>query len=266
MQFWHPALEMQSRIVCKPGIIGKIQCMSRCWLARDVAQAKQSREQVSDPMTDFAKRRQTMVDTQVRPSDVTKFPIIDAMLSVKRENFVPHAQREAAYVEDLIDLGDGRYMTEPRTLAKMLDVLNISNNEVVMDIAPALGYSTAVAARMAQLVVAVEEEESLAGEAQTLLMEADADNAIVHVGPLEQGAGEHGPYDVIMVQGGVEQVPQDLLAQLKDHGRIACLFMEGELGAVRIGYKSGGRVTWRHAFNASAPVLKAFSAESAFSL
>ncbi len=221
---------------------------------------------MSDPMTDFAARRRTMVDTQIRPSDVTKFPIIDAMLTVKRENFVPDAQREAAYVEGLIELGDGRCMLEPRTLAKILDILNISNDESVLDIAPALGYSTAVAARMAQLVVAVEEDENLAAESQSILMEAEADNAIVHVGPLEQGAPEHGPYDVIMVQGGVEQVPDALIAQLKDHGRIACLFVQGALGIVRIGHKSGDRVTWRDAFNANAPILQAFSTNRVFSL
>lgn len=217
-------------------------------------------------MTDFAARRRTMVDTQIRPSDVTKFPIIDAMLTVKRENFVPDAQREAAYVEGLIELGDGRCMLEPRTLAKMLDILNISTDESVLDIAPALGYSTAVAARMAQLVVAVEEDESLAAESQSILMEAEADNAIVHVGPLGLGAPEHGPYDVIMIQGGVEQVPDALIAQLKDHGRIACLFVQGALGVVRIGHKSGGRVTWRDAFNANAPILQTFSKNRVFSL
>ncbi|MEP4767082.1 MAG: protein-L-isoaspartate O-methyltransferase [Roseibium sp.] len=217
-------------------------------------------------MTDFAARRRTMVDTQIRPSDVTKFPIIDAMLTVKRENFVPDAQREAAYVEGLIELGDGRRMLEPRTLAKMLDILNISNDESVLDIASALGYSTAVAARLAQLVVAVEEDESLATESQSILMEAEADNAIVHVGPLELGAPEHGPYDVIMIQGGVEQVPDALIAQLKDHGRIACLFVQGALGIVRIGHKSGDRVTWRDAFNANAPILQTFSKNRVFSL
>ncbi|TMV09615.1 protein-L-isoaspartate O-methyltransferase [Ruegeria sediminis] len=217
-------------------------------------------------MTDFAARRRMMVDTQIRPSDVTKFPIIEAMLSVPREQFVPDAQREAAYVGDLMKLGGGRCLLEPRTLAKMLDGLNILNDEMVLDVAPALGYSTAVAARMAELVVAVEEDERLATEAQTLLLDSGADNAIVHTGPLAEGAAEHGPYDVIMVQGGVEVVPPALLDQLKDHGRIACLFMEGELGTVRIGHKAGGRVSWRYAFNASAPVLPGFEAECAFSL
>ncbi|MEX0306644.1 MAG: protein-L-isoaspartate O-methyltransferase [Ruegeria sp.] len=217
-------------------------------------------------MTDFAARRLTMVDTQIRPSDVTKFPIIDAMLTVARENFVPDSQREAAYVGDLVELGGGRCLLEPRTLAKMLDTVNISKDEVVLDIAPGLGYSTAIAAQMAELVVAVEADESFAAESQTLLMEADVDNAIVHEGPLEQGAVEHGPYDVIMIQGGVEQLPDTLLDQLKDGGRIVCLFMQGDLGTVRVGFKSSGRVSWRYAFNASAPILPAFCAECAFSL
>ena len=217
-------------------------------------------------MTDFAARRQTMVDTQIRPSDVTKFPIIDAMLKIRREDFVPDSQREVAYVGDLIDLGGGRCLLEPRTLAKMLDALNISNDEVVLDIGPAYGYSTAVAARMAQLVVGVEEDEAMAAEAQANLSQADIDNAIIHVAPLAQGAAEHGPYDVIMVQGGVERVPDTLLDQLKEHGRIACLFVDGNLGTVRIGRKVGGRVTWRHAFNAAAPVLPGFAKERAFSL
>ncbi|MEM6658263.1 MAG: protein-L-isoaspartate O-methyltransferase [Pseudomonadota bacterium] len=217
-------------------------------------------------MPDFAARRRTMVDTQIRPADVTKFPIIDAMLAVQRESFVPDAQREAAYVDTLIDLGAGRVMLEPRTLAKMLDALNISNDEVVLDIASGLGYSTAVAARMAELVVGVEDDDALAADAQELLTEANADNAIVHVGAPELGAVEHGPYDVIMIQGGVQHVPDALLDQLKEHGRIACVFVEGDLGTVRIGRKSAGRVSWRDAFNASAPVLEGFSAECAFSL
>lgn len=217
-------------------------------------------------MTDFADRRRMMVDTQVRPSDVTKFPIIDAMLSVAREHFVPDAQREAAYADGLIELSQDRYMLEPRTLAKMLDALNITNDEMVLDVACGLGYSSAVTARMAQLVVGVEEDEDVAEEAQSLLMEAGADNAIVHVGPLTEGAEEHGPYDVILVQGAVESVPQVLTGQLKDGGRMAAIFMEGQLGTVRIGHKSGDRMSWRFGFNATAPVLPGFVKNRTFEL
>ena len=217
-------------------------------------------------MTDFATRRRVMVDTQVRPSDVTKFPIIDAMLTVPRELFVPDARREAAYADDQVQLAAGRVMPEPRTLAKMLDGLNISGDELVLDIAAGLGYSTAVAARMAQLVVAVEEDPGMADEAQSILMDTGVDNAVVHHGPLAEGAPEHGPYDAIMIQGGVEQVPPSLTDQLKDGGRIVCLFIEGGLGSVRIGHKSGDRLTWRFEFNAGAPVLPGFEKARDFAL
>lgn len=215
-------------------------------------------------MTDFSQRRTMMVDTQVRPSDVTKFPIIEAMLHVAREDFVPSAQREAAYIGENIDLGEGRVVLEPRSLAKMLDLLAINGDELVLDLGCALGYSTAVIARMAQAVVAVEQDDDLAREALDALVAAGADNAVVHTGPLAEGAPQHGPYDVIILQGGVGHIPETLTDQLKEGGRIAALFMDGALGEVRLGYKRAGKVSWRLGFNAAAPVLPGFEKETAF--
>ena len=217
-------------------------------------------------MTDYAARRTMMVDTQVRPSDVTKFPIINAMLSVAREAFVPRHLREAAYMGENLDLGGNRVVLEPRTLAKMLDALDIRQDELAMDIGSALGYSAAVIAHMAQAVVAVEEDADMVQEAQPLLAEQGADNVILHEGPLTAGAAEHGPFDVIMIEGALEDLPKALTDQLKEGGRMACLFMEGTLGVVRVGYKIDGHMTWRFAFNASAPVLPGFEREAAFVL
>jgi protein-L-isoaspartate(D-aspartate) O-methyltransferase len=215
-------------------------------------------------MTDYAARRTMMVDTQVRPADVTKFPIIDAMLSVPREAFVPRALREAAYVGENLDLGAGRVLLEPRTLAKMLDALDIRSNELVLDVGSALGYSSAVMARMAEAVVALEDDEAMSSEAQALLLEHGSDNVIVHTAPLAGGAPEHGPYDVIAVEGAVHELPEALKDQLKEGGRIACLFMEGALGAMRVGYKLNGKMNWRFAFNAGAPILPGFERHAAF--
>ncbi len=217
-------------------------------------------------MTDFAARRRLMVDTQVRPSDVTKFPVIDAMLSIARETFVDDSRQEMAYVGENLDLGGNRVLLAPRTLAKMLDGLDISDSDLVMDIGCGYGYSAAVAARMAQAVVAVEDDDIMAAEAQELLSAAGADNAILHKGTLAAGARELGPYDVIVVNGGVEELPATLESQLKDGGRIACIFMQGALGEVRIGHKSGGTLTWRYAFNAGAPMLAGFEKQRAFAL
>jgi len=217
-------------------------------------------------MTDFASRRTMMVDTQVRPSDVTKFPIIEAMLAVPREAFVPYELRDAAYMGKNLDLGEARVVLEPRTLAKMLDALDIQNDELVLDIGAGLGYSSAVIACMAELVIAVEADGRQADEAQTTLTELNFDNVIVHEGALEDGAPEHGLYDVIVVEGGVGRVPDALLAQLKIGGRIACLFMDGDLGEMCIGHKSDHGLTWRSIFNADAPILPGFERAKTFQL
>lgn len=217
-------------------------------------------------MTDFATRRRMMVDTQVRPSDVTEFPIIDAMLTVPREVFVPRDRIDAAYADDLVELGDGRVLLDPRCFAKLLEALNLSNADLVLDIGSGLGYSAAVIARIAEAVVAVEDDTDRVAEAQSLLSEHHADNVVLHDGPLTDGAPEHGPYDAILIEGGVETVPDAVIAQLKDGGRIACIFMEGALGTVRVGHKRDGQLSWRYAFNAAAPVLQGFEKTVEFAL
>ena len=217
-------------------------------------------------MKDFTARRTMMVDTQVRPSDVTKFPIIDAMLLVPREEFVPVGLREAAYVGENLALGGGRVMLEARTLGKILDGLMIEPNHVALDLGCGLGYSTAVLAQMCDFVVAVEDDDTRATIAQEALSEHGVDNAAVMTGPLAAGSAKSGPYDIITVQGAVEQVPAALLSQLRDGGRIACIFAEGALGVVRVGHKIDGVVNWRFLFNAGAPVLAGFEKETTFVL
>lgn len=217
-------------------------------------------------MPDYAMRRRMMVDTQVRPSDVTKFPIIDAMLSVPREKFVPDAAREAAYAGEHVPLGDRRVVLDPRILAKMLDSLEFDGDELVLDVGGGLGYSSALMSRMAQAVVLLEEDPDLADEAQTQLSEIGADNVIVQKAELSSGDTEHGPYDVIIVQGGIEELPEVIAGQLKEDGRIACLFVDGAFGTVKIGRKIDGVISWRFAFNGGAPILPGFERQEEFSL
>ncbi|MCA3446058.1 MAG: protein-L-isoaspartate O-methyltransferase [Rhodobacter sp.] len=217
-------------------------------------------------MTDFATRRTVMVDTQVRPSDVTKFPVIEALLSVPREAYVPRSLREAAYIGENLEIAPRRVVLEARTLAKLLDALDIQPDEMVLDLGCGLGYSTAVIARLAEAVIAVEEDAALAAQAEKTLASEGVDNAAVISGPLAQGAAKHGPYDVITLQGAIETLPQALSDQLKEGGRIGCVFMEGALGVARVGYKVDGVVTWRFAFNATAPVLPGFELRRGFVL
>lgn len=200
----------------------------------------------------------------MRPSDVTKFPIIDALLSVPREDYVPDAKRDAAYVGENIDIGRGRVLLEARTFAKMLEIADVQPGDVVLDLGCGLGYSTAVLAQLTDFVVAVEDDTGRAEEAQQILSDHGVDNAAVFDGVLTEGAAKNGPYDVIMLQGAVEQIPDNLLNQIKNFGCIVAIFAEGALGVVRVGRKIDGTVNWRMAFNASAPVLAGFAKEAEF--
>ena len=218
-------------------------------------------------MSDFSTRRVMMVDTQVRPSDVTKFPIIAAMLSVPRENYVPPAQREAAYVGLNIDFAPGRVVLEPRTLAKMLDALDIQPTDRVLVVGAGLGYGPALVAQMAGAVVALEEDAALAQGASLRLGTLDKGVRVeLTIGPLAKGAADRGPFDVILIEGGVETVPEALIRQLAEGGRIAAIFMTGALGVAKLGMMQSGAVSWRFAFNAAAPVLPGFQVQRSFAL
>ena len=217
-------------------------------------------------MPDYTRRRTMMVDTQVRPADVTKFPIIDAMLRIPRERFVPEDRMEAAYLGDNLRLGPNRVMLEPRTLAKMLDAINLQNTDLVLDLGCGYGYASAVMAEISEAVVAVEDDANLAAEAQSRLAELGVDNVAVIAGELMEAGAQFGPFDAIVVEGAVEIVPESLLTQLKEGGRIIANFAEGELGIVRIARKFDGNAAWRFAFNATAPLLPGFERPAEFAL
>lgn len=208
--------------------------------------------------------RTNMVDTQVRPSDVTKFPIISAMLDIPREAYVPAASQAVAYMDGPVPLGGGRELMEARTFAKLLDALDIQRSDQVLVIGGGTGYSAAVLAHMADAVVMLEEDGDLATEAEATLTQNDVDNAVVLQGPLVDGAQKAGPFDVILIDGAVEVLPDGLVGQLTEGGRIAAIFADGNTGAARVGTLVEGHMGWRFAFNATAAVLPGFAKTSAF--
>ncbi len=215
-------------------------------------------------MPDFTQRRVTMVDTQVRPSDVTKFPILDAMLAVPREAYVPPASRDLAYMDGPIALGGGRHLLDPRATAKLLDALEPTRGDMVLELGAATGYTTALLAHMSEAVVAVEEDEILARDAEATLADQGVDNAVVVHAPLAEGSAKHGPFDAVAIFGGVQDIPAAILDQLKEGGHIAAIFMDGPLGEARLGVKRNGHVSWRMVFNATAPVLPGFARAASF--
>ena len=214
--------------------------------------------------SDFSAAREAMVDCQVRPSDVTRYPIIAAMLEIPRERFVPKALRSIAYAGTEIPLAEGRVMLEPRVFAKMLEAAAVAPGDLVLDVAPGTGYSTAVLARMAEAVVAVEPEKALAQEAARLVAALEIDNATVTEAPAEEGDAAHGPYDVIFVNGAVEQIPDRLAEQIAEGGRLVAIFRDGPAGRCRVWTRARGVVSDRALFDATAPVLPGFDRPAEF--
>jgi protein-L-isoaspartate(D-aspartate) O-methyltransferase len=215
-------------------------------------------------MIDFAAARETMVDSQIRPSDVTRFPIIEAFLSIRREEFVPARLRPVAYIGEHLELAPGRVLLDPRSFAKLLDAVNVGPEDLVLDVGCGLGYSSAILAHMAQAVIALEEDPAWARDAESLLAAHGADNTVVELGPLAEGVPQHGPFDAIVVEGGVEEVPAAFEEQLKPGGRIVAIFANDQGGQARLGVRASDRIVWRRIFDATAPVLPGFARAKAF--
>lgn len=221
---------------------------------------------MSDQRPQHDMRRTTMVDTQVRPSDVTKFPIIDALLRIPREAYVPQELASVAYAEAAVPLGQGRELMEARTFAKMLDALDLRRQDLVLIVGGGLGYSAAVIGEMVDAAVMVEEDGPMAASAEATLADRGVFNVAVIAGDLGAGAPKAGPYDVIFIEGAVEMIPDALTEQIADGGRVVAVVNQGALGEVRVGHKSNGRLSWRPIFNATLPLLPGFAKEHGFAL
>ncbi|CEJ13396.1 Protein-L-isoaspartate O-methyltransferase [bacterium YEK0313] len=219
-------------------------------------------------MIDFAHARRTMVDTQIRVNDVTDGRIVAALMAVPREDFVPAARRELAYIDDDIAVSEAsagksaRYLIEPMILAKMLHAAEIRSEDKVLDIGVATGYSAAVLAGFAGAIVAVEEDETLAAAAREAL--GGKANVTVHAGPLAAGAPGNGPYDVIVLEGAVESVPQTLFDQLKDGGRLVAVVGTGRAAKCLVHTRIGQEISTRPVFDAAIPPLPGFAVVRGF--
>lgn len=208
-----------------------------------------------------------MVESQVRPSDVTDRRITRAMREIPRENFVPGPLKSIAYADEHLRVGENgrqRVILAPRLLAKMIQLLSIEPDGLVLDIGPATGYSTALLARLGQTVIALEEDPRLAERAQGTLTALGADNAVVITGPLRSGAPDEGPYDAILLNGAVASVPPALLDQLKDGGLLAAVSVENGVGRATLWVRHGMTFDQRTVFDASAPYLPGFEPKAGF--
>ena len=203
------------------------------------------------PVPDYAAARQAMVDSQLRPEGVNDPSVIEAMSLVPREKFVPDGVKPLAYIDRSLPLGEGRELAAPAVLGLLLTALAPLRGERALVVGAGTGYSAAVMARLGLEVTAVESSSALAAVAKT-------NGVKVVEGPLKLGSKANGPYDLILIDGAVEYIPDELVEQLADGGRLAAAIIDQGITRLITGRRAGGGFGRISIADAAAPALPGF--------
>ena len=216
-------------------------------------------------MVDFAAARSNMVESQLRTNKVTDLRLLDAFESVPRELFVPEPLRGIAYVDEDVALGGGRFVMEPRVLARLLQAAQPGPEDVALDLGCGSGYATAILSRLVATVVALEDDAALAAAVNRTLGELEIDNAVVVEGRLTEGYPRQAPYNVILIGGAVAEIPATIADQLAEGGRLVAVVSAGPgLGRATLMRRDGGVISSRVLYDAALPVLPGFEAAPGF--
>ena len=215
---------------------------------------------------EFAQARKTMVDCQIRPTKVTDERVIEAFGEIPREAFVGRHQRAIAYIDEDLPVPGGRCMMEPMVLARLIQALLIDASDNVLVVGCGTGYSAAILARIAASVIAIDTRSQLVEKAQENLVSIGADNAVAIKGRLTEGFAKEGPYDAILVEGAVETVPDQILAQLSGAGRLVAVWRPSghPVGVASVWSKAGDGFARTPLFDAQVPLLDEFRAKQEF--
>jgi protein-L-isoaspartate(D-aspartate) O-methyltransferase len=214
---------------------------------------------------DFAKARRNMVECQLRPNRVIDPSVVAAMGAVPRERFVPAAMASMAYIDDDLPLGGGRFLMEPMIFGRLLQEALPAAEDAALLIGCGTGYSAAVLGRLCGAVFALESDSGVAAKAQALLSGLAADTVVVVEGPLAKGWPGEAPYNLVLFDGAVSEVPPAIIDQLAENGRIVAVISCGDgPGRATLLQRQGGVVSRRTLFDANTPVLPDFIKSAGF--
>lgn len=220
---------------------------------------------VGETPVDFAAARTNMVDCQLRTNKVRDARLIQAFETVPRERFVPETQRSIAYVDEDLRIAAGRYLIEPMVLARLLQAADIAPDDLVLEIGGGCGYGAAILAQLGATVVSLESDQDLSAAAAAAHTELGIDNVLTVVGPLDRGYDKQAPYNVIVINGAVGEIPEAITDQLAEGGRLVTV-VRGDSGpgqAVLV-ERHGANVSRRTLFDAATPVLPEFERPRGF--
>jgi len=212
---------------------------------------------VQAPIPDYAAARRVMIESQLRPTGVVDPAIVGAFAAVERENFVPESLRPLAYADRAIALGDGRFLTPPSALGKLLMQMMPRSGQRALVVGAASGYSAEVLRRMGLDVIALDSSPGLAADARELGLN-------VVEGPLDEGWKKGAPYDQILIDGAVEQIPEAIVRQLADGGRLGAALIDRGVTRLIVGRKVGDAFGYLSVADAGMPALPGFNRPRAF--
>ena len=206
-----------------------------------------------------------MIESQIRTNKVTDERVLAAIAKIPRELFVPERLKSVAYVDDDLPLGGGRYLMEPMVAARLLQAASVERADVTLVVGSGAGYEAAVLAQLARSVVALEEDPEIARRARNALVDLGIAAVSVVEGPLASGHRPRAPYDVILFGGAVAEVPNEIVAQLSEGGRlVAVVKAAGGIGRATLTIRTGGLIARRVMFDAATPLLPGFQPKPAF--
>jgi protein-L-isoaspartate(D-aspartate) O-methyltransferase len=215
-------------------------------------------------MFDYASARRMMVEGQIRTNSVTDPGIVSGMLNVPRERFLPEAWATLAYSDREAPMADGRVVPTPMVLGKLLQAAELSEEDRVLHISCATGYGSALLGRIVKSVVALDEDAALLAQAKAEIEALELENVRFVNGPLVAGHSAEAPYDVILIEGAIERVPDALAAQLAPEGRLVTIVGRGRSAQGTIFRRAGNELSGFPVFDATAPVLASFTAPKSF--
>ncbi len=218
-------------------------------------------------MTDFSQARVNMVDCQIHTSGIVNSEVLNSFGTVPRELFVPEKMRDIAYADESLDIGQGRFLLEPAIHAKMIQAANPVQDDVVLDIGSASGYSSAILSPIVTTIIALENNKRQMDKAIKLWNQTGACNIALIEGELAKGVADQAPYSLIIINGAITEVPKKILGQLSVGGRLVTIIKQqnSPVGRATMFLKSdGGSISSKVLFDASAPLIGGFEKETAF--
>jgi len=214
---------------------------------------------------DYAAARYRMVENQVRANRVIDERVISVVSELPREEFVPESKADIAYIDEALEVDEGRYLMEPMVMARLLQSAQPKMSDVALVIGSADGYSSAVLAKIVSTVVAVESNSKLIDKANSVLSKLEIDNVAVMEGSLTGGYPKQAPYDVIVFNGAVNEIPEGITDQLAEGGRLVAVVDKGVgMGTIVIQTRVNGLTAEHDVFDAGTPFLPGYKSDPEF--